>query len=249
MSHVTSIGMNTPMYATISVSLLVGLCGCGLNPNGMRPQTLHLVVLDWTGGYSPFWWGTLPPIDLAEFPLSWPWHGTLADVSGFREMVRAEIEVVLDGSGLHVTVEEGEQRPGVSVVHFSQVVNAGNEAMLGYAHFDICNMSEQDFSLIYAARLLDEGAFTVDEWTRMFANVAAHEIAHNLGFGHVNPADVPESEFVELMIGSQTSFQRVMRQRILVEQDICDIFNFGAVKSTTDPDDRPTWHCVVEVLE
>ncbi len=212
--------------------------GCGLDPNGFRPPMLHLagdctvVVLDWTGGDSPLWAdGALPPIDLAEFPLAWPRCGeTLADMDGFREMVRAEIEDVLTASGLRVTVEEGEQRAMASVVHFSPVIDPDSDVSLGRGQIDMCNLSDHDYSIVYATRFLEECRLDEGEWVRVFANVAAHEIAHNFGFDHVDPDDVPESEFVELMLAGQTILQRVRRQRIIVEQDTCAIF--GAAKAT-----------------
>lgn len=246
-------GMNRRRTITaISVSLLAALLhGCGVfeDIQDFRPPTFHFegnctVVLDWTGGDSPIWSGDgeLPPIDLAEFRLAWPGYGTLADVDGFTEMVRAEVESVLSGSGLHVTVEEGERRPNVTVVHFSQVTDPENYASLGRGHFDTCNLSDQDYSIVYAARFLEERRVDVIGWVRTFANVAAHEIAHNLGFDHVKLEDVPESEFTELMLAAQTSFQRVMEQRIITEQDTCTVFDgtAKAVRQEADRNGRPT---------
>lgn len=219
--------MGMDRLSTIVFLLVAAMHGC----SGFRPPTFHsagncTVVLDWTGGDNPLWTGDgdLPPLDLGEFPLAWTDSDTLADVPGFKEMVRAEIEKVLTASGLHVTVEEGEQRSMVSVVHFSLVVDPDRpDELLGFGHLDTCNISDEDFSIVFAAAFLDllGRGFDADEWVRVFANVAAHEIAHNLGFGHVEPEDVPESEFVELMLAEQTTFQRVMEQRILVEQDTC----------------------------
>ncbi len=203
------------------------------------------MVLDWTGGDNPLWLGEddLPPLDLAEFSLVWPWNGfTLADVSDFKERVRVEIENVLAASGVSITIEEGEQRPGVSVVHFSSVLDPNNAASLGRGHLDTCNLSDLDFSLVYAAKFLEGRRLDQDDWVRAFANVAAHEIGHNLGFDHVNPDDVPESEFAELMLAGQTISQRVREQRMLVEQDTCAVSGDGAAKVVTDldRDGRPT---------
>lgn len=253
--------MNRLTATAISVSLLVALHGCGVvediqdaveDIQDLRPPTLHLegnctVVLDWTGGDNPLWDdGDLPPVDLAEFELAWPSRGwTLADVDGFREMVRAEVETVLNGSGLHVIVEEGEQRRNASVVHFSQVTDPDSDTSLGRGHFDTCNLSDRDFSIVYAAKFLEERRLDEDEWVHVFANVAAHEIAHNLGYDHVELEDVPEdSEFAELMISAQTIFQRVRDQRIIVEQDTCVVFGDDeaakAIGSDLDRDGRPT---------
>lgn len=49
-----------------------------------------------------------------------------------------------------------------------------------------------------------------------------HEICHNLGFGHVERADVPAwTGFAELMLASRTFREMRSEQRILVEQDTC----------------------------
>jgi len=199
-----------------------------------------MVVLDWTGGASPVWSGDgdLPPIDLEEFELAWPSSGTLADVAGFKEMVRVEIDNILAGSGVSVIVEEGEQRINATVVHFSQVVDPVNHNSLGRGHFDVCNLSDRDYSIVYAARFLEERRLDVGGWVRTFANVAAHEIAHNLGFDHVKLEDVPESEFTELMLAEQSSFQRVREQRIIAEQDTCP--STPVAKTIFGRDGRPT---------
>ncbi len=246
-------GMNRPHAIAISLCLLAG---CGVDLNDFRPPTFHndgncesddsncTVVLDWTGGDSPIWSGDgdLPPIDLSEFELAWPYGAwTLADVDGFTEAVRAEVESVLAGSGLRMIVEEGEQRSDTSVVHFSQVVDPVHHNSLGRGHFDMCNLSDRDYSIVYAARFLEERRLDVDDWVRTFANVAAHEVAHNLGFDHVELEDVPAgSGFTELMLAEQTSFQRVREQRIIVEQDTCDIFAAAKVVAEPDRDGRPT---------
>ncbi len=225
------------LIVMLSLCLSVLLHGCGTESLRSFAYLSNTVVLDWTGGDSPLWDGSLPPIDLAEFKLDWPDERTLADVEGFKEMVRAEVENVLNGSGLHMTIEGGEQRLGITVVHFSQVTDPKNPASLGRGHFDICNVSDQDYSIIYAAKFLEGRRLDEAEWVRFFANVAAHEIAHNIGFDHVEPGDVPESEFTELMLVGQTTSQRVSAQRIIVEQDTCALF---AAKAQSDRRGRST---------
>lgn len=237
-------GMNRLLSAVLAFLLVVAGC---VDLNDFRPPTFYpasnTVVLDWTGGDNPLWaGGDLPPLDLAEFPLAWPWRGhTLADVSDFKERVRVEVESVLTASGVYVTIEEGEQRPMVSVVHFSPVLDPNNADSLGRGHLDTCNISDQDFSIVYAAYLFETRRLAADEWVRVFANVAAHEIAHNLGFEHVDPDDVPDSEFTELMLASQTILQRMREQRILVEQDTCiEIAVMAKAVTDLDRDGRPT---------
>lgn len=232
---------------------LIFLHGCGDFPTALNLDG-DTVVLDWTGGDNPLWAdGDLPPLDLADLPLEEPRLGdTLADIPDFREMVRAEVEKVLTESGLDVTVENGEQRPMVTVVHFSPVIDPDYYPSMGRGHIDVCNSRGDDFSIIYVAKFinaseLDAGKHDVDEWTHILANVAAHEIAHNLGFEHVRNRDVPEeSEFVELMLGSHNILQRMKEQRILVEQDICDTENVESAKvleSELDRNGRPTRAC------
>lgn len=222
---------NLTARAIAAALAVAALQGCG----GMRLFPFDLpgfpdidgdsdtFVLDWTGGPNALWPdGDLPPMDLSEFEVES--GGTLADVEGFRGMVRDEVEAILHAADIRSTVVTGEGRRGANVVHFSpEAVDEDGDQVIGRGHFDPCNRRHADSCIVYAQSIIDDGlTCSVREWVNVFAGVAAHEIGHNLGFDHVDAADLPPwTGYVELMLAKQTWGNRRLTQRILVEQDTC----------------------------
>lgn len=179
-------------------------------------------VLDWTGGRNPLHPDELPPLDLAAFDVSG--GGTLADVEGFHEMVRRQVEIILRDAGINSTVVTGEQRTDANNVHISpEAVDSDGDQVLGRGHYDPCNRRHRDSCIVYAQAIIDDDmTCSVRQWTNVFANIAAHEIGHNLGFDHPEAADVPAwTGYAELMLASQPWSARKREQRFLVEQDTC----------------------------
>lgn len=215
-----------------SVILLV-MIGCD---SLLPPRTCidgdDIFILDWTGGDSDLWWTAfdepLPAMDFTQFPVQG--GGTLADVDNFIEMVHAQVEVIIDATGFEVTIITGEQKAYANNVHIAQILSPENtEKRLGIGYYDPCNCYHADFSLVYAQPMAGREA-SVRGWTNVFANICAHEIAHNLGFNHIDQDDAPEHvEYVELMLSPSSWEERQMEQRVIVEQDICPV---GEMAST-----------------
>ena len=98
----------------------------------------------------------------------------------------------------------GEQEEYTNAVHFSMITDptdTDEKVTLGRGHYDICNLSHRNQSLIYCETFATlQFRLSVEKWVLLFANVAAHEIGHNLGFYHVDLEDVPDSIFNEIMV-------------------------------------------------
>ncbi len=212
--------------------LIVVIClwGCNNTPNTPHKHSQNcrdVFILDFTGGTSPLWMlgkYTFPGIDFSKF-ITKP-NGTLADVPDFPIMVRDQIEVILLAADLGINIEiiVREQMSYRNNVHYTMVSNLADtddKTTLASAHYDICNTKHYNNSLLYCKSFSDKGPFTIEEWINYFANLTAHEMAHNLGFGHVDEADVPDSIYGELMTPTLSDIDGIKEQRILVEQDIC----------------------------
>jgi len=217
--------------ATVTSAMLV-MIGCAAVAPPPHPHSCtdddDLFVLDWTGGNSALWPSypaqytnvQLPAMDFAKFLVS---DGTtLADVDGFTEMVRTQVEVIIDATGFEVTIVTDEQKGSANNVHISQVTSVENsEKRVGLGYYDPCNCGHSDYSLVYAQPMADRST-SLEGWTNVFANICAHEIAHNLGFDHINRDDAPEdAEYTELMLSPSSWEERQLEQRVIVDQNIC----------------------------
>jgi len=213
------------MRITLPSLVLIICAGCGgikwPLPLNSPPSTNDVFVLDWTGGSSPLWPdGELPPIDLSEFELDG--GGTLADIPGFTGMVEDKVRLIFETAGIEVSVITGEQRWQANNVHISPVSDPDSGKTLGRGHYDPCNRSHDDSCILYAASVVDGGPCAIGEWVNIFANICAHEMAHNLGFGHAGTSElVFPPGFTELMSAGHTWTQQRGEQRFLVEQDTC----------------------------
>jgi len=114
---------------------------------------------------------------------------------------------------------------GGTTVHFTQELSPDGGMVIGEGDYDPCNRQHDNAAVIFGEqirRLAAESTF--DDWVRAFANVTAHEIAHTLGFAHVDRQTqwpVERALFVELMLDGHTIDELQREQTFVVEQDYC----------------------------
>ncbi|HNQ24509.1 MAG TPA: hypothetical protein PKK06_15590 [Phycisphaerae bacterium] len=227
------------------VTLLAGGCGAGgglveaaarLRLNDCTPAfpdaeglgTADRIVLDFTGGFSRLHPDVeLPPVAWTAFALAD--GGTLADAEqDFIEDVRDTIVQILCEAGLYevqVRVGEAEDFGEVNVVHFTADVPTDRSHQMGLAEYDPCNHYHDNIAIVYGGQIARYGIVgTYGEWVNIFANLAAHEIGHTLGYSHVSRAEAASStrgSFTELMLDGHTIDELRGEQRILTAQSTC----------------------------
>lgn len=205
-----------------SRALTVSECGADSNPNA------ELITLDWEGGYTALYpEESFAAIDLALFETIN--GGTLADdAEGFKESVRREITNIFcesTATPLRIIQAEGATQPGDTIVHITQALSQRNALEVGEAEYDPCNDQHDNTAVVYGEQIRELAqTASFDEWVSIFANVAAHEIAHTLGYNHIDRnefASAQRATFVELMLDGHTVSQLRSTQRIMVEQEVC----------------------------
>lgn len=216
------------------------LSGCGNNLGNTATKSLFvtecdgaatptdLVILDWSGGTSKIYPDDeFPGLDFASFDTAD--GGTLADASeAFKDAVRREVVHILCGlPTVSVAVQNEKDRldadaTTIYVVHAPSQAGGGQ---IGEGEFDPCNLQHDNSALVFGDELRDlPGSYTFDDWVLIFANVAAHEIGHTLGFNHVPRSEPSESEhvlYVELMLAGHTVDEMIRPQRFLSGETNC----------------------------
>lgn len=238
-----------PYDLCILGSMIIGLSlgGCGItaadpagaakplptecdNPAGQKPEQGGLVVLDWTGGTSPIYPNEqFKGVDLGGFLAAD--GGTLVDDEGlFQELVRQEVSrIYCDSPEVSLRVLNGEDEvEGIradTVVLLTQEVRPDGSLDIGQAEYDPCNRQNDNTAIIFGKRIQQlGGAYTREEWVRVFANVIAHEIGHTLGYAHVTRNQTSNTErslYVELMLDRHTMTEMRQEQRFLGDQTNC----------------------------
>jgi len=206
-----------------------------------------LILLDWNGGTTLLYPDqTFASMDFSVFDLME--GGTLADdVDVFKDAVQQKIiQIFCEYTDIQIRIEQAEDFPltDATTVYFAQERAPVMAGQIGEAHYDPCNLNHTDTAVLFGDEIRRIGSdFTFDEWVLIFANTAAHEIGHTLGFGHIERADQPEphrSLYVELMLDRHTVYELIQEQRFVVDQSSCpdDIIRS---RMTSDPILRCGW--------
>lgn len=200
-----------------------------LDPDAGTREAVDRFILDFTGGNNPIYLdGEVEGADLAAFETT---EGdTLQDLEEqFTQDVRDEIVLILCDAGeyeVQVRVGEAERNLGANVLHFVNEIPADDSRRMGQAEYDPCNLYHDNVAIVYTSQFLDAHAdpLPYENWVAVFANVAAHEICHTLGFAHVARAEhapTGEAEYVELMLDGHTFAELCRPQRRLVPLTSC----------------------------
>lgn len=205
--------------------LIASQCGGELQADQVATD---LVILKWKGGVTSLYpEQEFAPLDLAVFPMTE--GGTLADrADDFRDEVLQQIRnIYCDDPDIHIRIEHAENAPPqiATRVYFAQEVSPTHFGLIGEGHYDPCNQRHEDTAVLFAEQIRRLGSsFTFDEWVLMFANTAAHEIGHTLGFAHVDRLNNPQPQrslYVELMLNRHTISELIREQRYVEELTNC----------------------------
>jgi len=225
---------------------LMVLCGCGAVPNSTtnsfsevpadvcpgaaadKTTAADAILLEWSGGTSRIYPGDLlAGLDLGAFVVTD--GATLADeANDFKAAVRDEVSRILcdmPTDGIYLTNSKSGLPGKVTTIYFSQIRSPLGGAQIGQGEYDPCNLDHDNNAIIFGDEILALGdARPFDEWVLVFANVAAHEIGHTLGYGHVPRVIYPASQqpaYVELMMATHTVEEMIQDQRLISDMTNC----------------------------
>ena len=236
-----STGCGTSLTNLDTVALVSTDCDSSFNKTEREAGT---VILDWQGGTSPLYPGEpFDPVDLSHFKTTD--GGSLADVEAqFRQAVRDEVARILcELPEFAMRVETGKaSEAAANVVQFAAMKSPRADGQVGEGEYDPCNQYDNNHALVFGDELRMLGQqFSFDDWVMIFANVAAHETAHLLGYGHAPRPAEPQSVrslYVELMYATHTVQEMLQQQRLLADIEYCP---HGAAQARLGLDEPDTW--------
>jgi hypothetical protein len=239
-------GISFRLIAAVAPALGVAGCGgfFGQDPSLVLGDVdqVETVTLDWSGGISDLYPDlALAGLDFGKFALAD--GGTLADYEEkFKAAVLEEIVAILDElpeGRVHVRNGRAEGNRTDTIIHVAQSFSPEVGGQIGQAIYDPCDRYSGDAGIIYGDEILQTGGpFHFGGWVAMFANVTAHEIAHTLGYGHVERRlndGVERPLYVELMLAIHTIPEMISPQRYLADDGNCP--GTASAKQVTPPPD------------
>jgi len=198
----------------------------GTSQVASRGQSVR-VHLRWAGGESRIHPRlALPGMDFSAFRVAG--GGALdSDSAAFRrDVAEHAAQALRQAMGTEIIVlstEDGDAAAN-TVVHVTQS-ESPNGGGVGEGEYDPCDAQRDNEAIVFAESLRKRAAscdFSYENWVQVFANVAAHEVAHTLGYAHVERSDYQSWEgVVELMLDAHTIDELARPQRIITPQDTC----------------------------
>lgn len=222
----------------IATGLTVALSGCGVSvgvgdqeEDSGTTEAAQLpgerqVVIDWNAGASVMRGGDLlTPVDLGAFHL--PDGSTLANEPNFQALVEGRIQTIFDDlepADIRVVTAEAEEYPEATVILMTFEADPDDPQRVGQAYYDPCDTELADEAIVWGLAMLELGdGHRLDEWVNLFANVAAHEVAHTLGFAH--PEATGDLGFrphpTALMLASHTLNALLQEESFQIPQQTC----------------------------
>ena len=186
-----------------------------------------IVVLDWTGGYSEIVSEKLAPTNFSWMHLTT--GQSLEDhAASFQESVRLRVEEILSAiepAMFVVVTGEAEDYPDDTIVYLTSDAIRGGGYQVGQTKLDRCDLNPRGSVIVWGGTLLMLGDnYGYDQWVNAFANTAAHEVGHTVGFFHPDAVLTDLTDYekdTELMLGVHTLSALLGRQEFIIPQETC----------------------------